>query len=150
MILLKVSDTMHKNQGIGRIHAMLGDTFYHIRTSENTLVRLFRTILFDRQIGVSNWSVLMARYADKNKGSMRSGTTDGSSDKSNLTKLLGSNKMTWNNFHQALCFLNIKAYRITITMDWKDGSSSEHSQKVTVSEENKFSFIKSKEDDYEI
>lgn len=131
-----------------KINTMLGDKFYRIQDAQCTLVRLFRNVLFERQIGISDWNSLMDRYSKKSKHKVRRGHSDSSNDKSNLTKALSNNKMSMSTFHRAMCFLDIRSYKITIGITWKNGSTTEHSQNVIVSDKvNKFSFIKEEDDD---
>ena len=132
----------------GRIEAMLGHSFYKIGEAENTITRLFRRVLMNRRIGLGDWSRLMSKYRSKHTERTRTGKMDEAFDKSNLTKFLATNKMSWENFHRALCFLDITKYSVSISITWRNGTVSDHTETVIIQDETSaHQFIKDIEDE---
>lgn len=97
-----------------------------ISQARGALAKLFRTILYDLQIGGPEWEVLMQRVLDDPRGPAPRNSKDRSSLKGNLNKALKGDRMSWKKFMEALRLLGPAKAKIEVHLIWPKGKTTIH------------------------
>lgn len=98
------------------IKEILDDPMKKIIESENLLTRLFRTILFDLNIGGRRFDALVKRYLmDPNSG-IKDDKTARNNHRGNLMKELAAADMTWRVFMKALRVVGAVEFEVVVNM----------------------------------
>lgn len=94
------------------------------------LARLFRTILYDEDVGPFKYVDLMDSFIRENQSGIPVNRVDLTSWRGNLTKELSNDRISWKVFCKALRFLRILRVDFKITAYWRDGHVTTHTTHV--------------------
>lgn len=93
--------------------------------SANPLTKLFRKILEQRDIGSQMWNRRLTSYLNSPFSRVPKNAKDIGQERNNFNRAISRSSMTWKTFQKAVQVMGCKRYRITIHMEWRDGSSTE-------------------------
>ena len=134
-----------KSMKLKRSEKILDDPCKKVNEATNTLAALFRIILTDRKTGIDGWLKMVNQYLDHPDNEVKRNGKDRSSARGNLQKEVFRNSMTFKVFRKALLVLNPKNITLTISLEWRDGTTTHHSAMMT----NTAADIDAEEIDYE-
>jgi hypothetical protein len=116
------------------IRGLLSDQNKQLEHSKGYLTFLWRKILLERGISISNWERLLNAYLNRPKGGKRREGKDRSSDRNNLCKELVRPNFTWNVLMKGIRILNPISVKITFEFTWPFQQTSKHSIVIKVSD----------------
>lgn len=92
----------------------------------NILTKIFRSILVDLNINAASFNRLLTNYVNNPLNGIGTDSRDKTNTKSNLSKELKKDKMTWGVFEKAMRFLNPIKAEFNIKLTWKGDKVTEH------------------------
>lgn len=117
-----------------------------LRQATGELSKLFRKILFERDIEARQWDTLMRRYLSDSGNHIPDNSRDQSTTRGNLNKELNKRDMTWKTFVKGLKFLGAVSVKFSVTIKWPNGTQTVHERDVLVRTPKVLGTVKSKKE----
>ena len=92
--------------------------------SANPLTKLFRKILEQRDIGSQVWNRRLTNYLNSPFSRVPKNAKDIGQERNNFNRAIARSSMTWKTFQKAVQVMGCIRYRITIDMEWRNGSTT--------------------------
>ena len=117
-----------------KINKSLRDKFSQKHNPQGTrgvLASIFTEMMMGKVKDITTWNALMTRFIDDPINAVPPGKKDRSSARGNLSKELTKNHLSWNVFcNKAMRFLNLVAFKITITAYHQKGIETVHERTI--------------------
>ena len=121
-----------KNKYRTRIKSILTRSDKGISECKGPMAMLWRTILCDIGMGVSEWNQLLIRYLEEIKLSKDLSPSQIANDRGGLTRRHASPELTYNVLLKGLKFLEVTSATLTVTMKLPDGKEITQSANIIV------------------
>lgn len=103
---------------------MMDDPNRLVQESANPLTRLFRLILAKQDIGASQWNRRLTTFLKSPFSRVPKNAKDIGQERNNFNRAISRSSMTWKTFQKAVQVIGPLRYRITIDMEWRNGSKT--------------------------
>lgn len=127
-----------KKQKISRIKKVLYSihqgNFIKSGGSDSILASMFQLIIWQLGIKEVGWNTLMQRYLLDPSNNIPNNDRAHALERGNLQKELLNNRMSWKVFCKGLKFINLPKFEFIIRAHHINGSITEHSRMVTITE----------------
>lgn len=97
------------------------------KNADNVPAALFRDMIAEHGPSIAEWDARMDRYFRKIHGNDPKIIAQ---EKTNLTRALTKDTLTWRRFEQAVQIMGPKTYRLSVTMEFANGQKYTHSVRV--------------------
>ena len=108
------------------IKYVLIDTERKVGESRNLLTRLWRTTLYDLNIGPKVFDGYVKRYLNDPNSGIGDSVKDKNNHRGNLMKELGSNEISWRVFDRALRVIEAEEFELVLRLKRKDRITGEY------------------------
>lgn len=108
------------------IKYVLSDVNRKVGESRNLLTRLWRTTLFDLNIGPKTFNGYVQRYLNDPNSGIGDSTKDKNNHRGNLMKELGSNEISYRVFDRALRVIEVEEFELVLRLKRKDRITGEY------------------------